>query len=199
MLVTDTPAVPLTEPLVAVTVAGPAAKALNKPLPLTVPTVVLLDVQVRVAAIGFPNWSRVVAVNCRVLPTITLAEDGLRVIVVRTGVADTTVAVVEPLTAPLVAVTVAEPTARALNKPLPLTVPTVVLLDVQVRVAAIGFPNWSKGEAVNWWVAPTATTAGVRLIAVRTGVAAKAAGTNPNDKPTIITAPNADKSVLFLI
>ena len=51
-------------PLEALIFAVPGATGVTKPVELTVATALLLEVQVSVAVIGFPRWSRVVAVNC---------------------------------------------------------------------------------------------------------------------------------------
>jgi len=87
--VTVTLAVPLTLPLVAVTVNGPPAvePAVNRPAVLIVPRPLTDQVNVGCGLIGLPNWSRPVALNCAVLSVCTKAEAGETVIVVRTGVA----------------------------------------------------------------------------------------------------------------
>ncbi|VVB96493.1 Uncharacterised protein [uncultured archaeon] len=50
---------------------------------------------------------------------------------------------------PLDAVIIVVPYSNAVNIPLELIVPAVVLLEVHVGVAEYGLPNWSFGEAVN--------------------------------------------------
>src|SRR5574341_1486177 len=81
--ITETKALPVTPPLVAVTVAVPAWLAVYTPVLGSIePTPVLLHVTV--AAIVSPNWSRVVAVKFCVLPLIRVTFDGETVIVVNT-------------------------------------------------------------------------------------------------------------------
>jgi hypothetical protein len=72
--------VPVCVSLVAVIVAVPAPTAVTRPLPDTVATALLSDAQVTVRPVRrVPPASRVVAVNCWVLPTTTLAVAGLTV------------------------------------------------------------------------------------------------------------------------
>ena len=67
--VTVTLAVPVIPPLVAVTVAEPAATAVSSPLPFTAAMAALLDVQVMVRpASTLPLASLSVATNCCVAP-----------------------------------------------------------------------------------------------------------------------------------
>ena len=151
-LVTVTLAVPLTLPLVAVTVKGPPAvgPAVNKPDPLMAPPPLTVQVKDGCGLTRLPNWSRPVAVNCCVLPVCTDALDGETVIVVRTGGA-VTVTLAVPLTLPLAAVTVKGPPAvePAVNKPAASIVPPPVTDHVNVGCGLIGLPNWSRPVAVN--------------------------------------------------
>ena len=87
---------PETAPLVALTVVVPAASAVNIPVVgFIVPAAVLELDHVTVAVMGAPYWSRVVAVNCWVLPAVIVGVRGETVIVVRTGGADTTIALLQ--------------------------------------------------------------------------------------------------------
>ena len=80
--VTVTVAVPLTLPLFALTVAEPVpeAEALYRPLLLTEPGPVDVQVKVGWVAIGLPNWSSAMALNCCVPPSATLTEVGVTTI-----------------------------------------------------------------------------------------------------------------------
>ncbi len=86
-------------------------------------------------------------------PTESVAVDGETVMLVNfavgVGVDAVTVTDAVPLTAPLAALIVAEPAAKAVNFPVLSMAPTVVLLLDQVTVADIGFPFWSLVAAVN--------------------------------------------------
>src|SRR5207245_1923765 len=86
-LVTVTLAVPLTPPLVAFTVKGPppVEPAVNNPDRLMVPPPLTDQANVGCGLLGLPNWSRPVAVNCRVPPVATEALEGETVMVVSTG------------------------------------------------------------------------------------------------------------------
>ena len=79
---TVTAAVPLTLPLFALTVAEPAPEegALYRPLLLTEPRPVEVQVKVGWVAIGLPNWSRATALNCCVPPSATLTGVGVTTI-----------------------------------------------------------------------------------------------------------------------
>ena len=138
-------------PLEALIFAVPGATGVTRPAELTVAIASLLEVQVSVAAMGFPRWSSFVAVNCWVAPSTTkLALNGEMVIVVRTGAVVTVMTegallVILPLEALIFAV----PGATGVTKPVELTVATALLLEVQVSVAVIGFPRWSRVVAVN--------------------------------------------------
>src|SRR5438046_4303945 len=78
--VTVMAAVPLCPSLVAVIVAEPATFPVTSPLGLTVATaVLLLDHAIVRPDSGFPFASFGVAVSCTVLPSFTLAGDGLTV------------------------------------------------------------------------------------------------------------------------
>ena len=150
-VVTVTLAVPLTLPLVAVTVKEPAVEpAVNKPAVLMVPPPLTVQVNVGCGLTGWPNWSRPVAVNCCVPPVCTDALAGATVIVVRTGGA-VTVTLAVPLTLPLAAVPVKGPPAvePAVNKPAASIVPPPVTDHVNVGCGLIGLPNWSRPVAVN--------------------------------------------------
>src|SRR5436190_499229 len=124
-------ALPLCPSLVAVIVAEPATLPVTSPLALTVATaVLLLDHAIVRPDSGFPLASFGVAVSCTVLPSFTLAGDGLTV-TEATGTGVTVIADV-PLLPSDVAVIVAEPATTPLTSPLPFTVVTEVLLLYQV-------------------------------------------------------------------
>lgn len=80
-----TVAVPRTLPLDAVIVVVPAARAVNKPALLIVPTLGLLLLHVMSAVIGFPFWSFVEAVKVLVLSDVSETEDGDTVMEVNIG------------------------------------------------------------------------------------------------------------------
>src|SRR5262249_27618973 len=85
--VTLTPAAPLAAPLVARTVAGPVplAGAGSRPLAFTDPGPPLSMDQVNGGCVAraLPNWSLLVAANCCVAPSTTVALAGLTTTVVR--------------------------------------------------------------------------------------------------------------------
>src|SRR5436190_860347 len=163
--------VPLCPSLVAVMVAEPATFPVTSPLGLTVATaVLLLDHAIVRPDSGFPFASFGVAVSCTVLPSFTLAGDGLTV-TEATGTGVTVIADV-PLLPSDVAVIVAEPSAPAVTNPVLLfTVATVVLsLDQVTTRPDNGLPLPSFGVAVSCRVCPTARLAGDGLtVTVATG------------------------------
>src|SRR3990172_2448212 len=73
---TVTIAVPVTDPLVAFSMAVPGLDAVNFPEASTVPTVLLLLDQVTVAVNVFPYWSFGVAVKVWLSPTIKDLDGG---------------------------------------------------------------------------------------------------------------------------
>src|SRR6266513_2125634 len=163
-------ALPLCPSLVAVIVAEPATFPVTSPLGLTVATaVLLLDHAIVRPDSGFPFASFGVAVSCTVLPSFTLAGDGLTV-TEATGTGVTVIADVPPLPSD-VAVIVAEPATTPLTSPLPFTVATEVLLLDQVTTRPVsGLPLASFGVAVSCRVCPTARLAGDGLtVTVATG------------------------------
>src|SRR6266513_3110686 len=163
-------ALPLCPSLVAVIVAEPAVTPLTSPLPFTVATAVLLLAHVTTRPVsGLPLASFGVAVSCTVLPSFTLAGDGLTV-TEATGTGVTVIADV-PLLPSDVAVIVAEPATTPLTSPLPFTVATEVLLLDQVTTRPVsGLPLASFGVAVSCRVCPTARLAGDGLtVTVATG------------------------------
>jgi len=161
--VTVTADVPLFPSLVAVTVAKPAARAVTRPVALTLAMVVSLLVHVTVRPVSvLPFASFRVAVSCAVWPTCTLGDAGLTV-TVATGTI-VTVIVDVPLFPSLVAVTVAVPPARAVTSPLALTRAIVVSLLLHVTVRPMsGLPLASFGVAVSCVVWPTCKLADVGL------------------------------------
>src|SRR5437660_4930369 len=149
-------AVPLCPSLVAVVVAGPATRPVTSPLAVTVAAAVfeLPHVTVRPVS-GMPFASLGVAVSCTVWPIYRVAEAGLTD-TEATGAGAGTVIAAVPLCPSLVAVIVAEPAARAVTSPLPLTVATVVLLEDHVITRPdSGLPLASCGVAVSCTVWPT--------------------------------------------
>jgi hypothetical protein len=155
--VTVIPAVPFLPSLVAVTIAGPAATPVTRPLPFTVATPVLLLAHVTTRPVrAFPFASRSVAVSCAVCPTGTLASVGATLTDATGGGGTVTVAV--PLCPSLVAVIVAEPAATPVANPLALTVawPALLLAHVTTRPDS-ALPLASRGVAVSWIVCPTLT------------------------------------------
>src|SRR5207302_1115490 len=146
--------------LVAVIVAEPTTRPVTSPLAVTVATAVfeLPHVTVRPVS-GLPFASLGVATSCTVWPTCTLALAGLTD-TEATGAGAGTVIAAVPLCPSLVAVIVAEPAARAVTSPLPLTVATVVLLEDHVITRPdSGLPLASCGVAVSCTVCPTGTLA----------------------------------------
>src|ERR1700688_4054695 len=158
-------AAPLWPPLVAVMVAAPGAMPVTRPLPATVATPGLLEVQVTtrpLSGLPFASWG--VAVSCGVCPVITLAETGLTV-TDATGTGATVSAAV-PLWPSLVAVMVAGPGAMPVTSPLTETVARLELLDVQVTTRPLnGLPSTSFGVAVSCVVCPAMTLAETGLTA----------------------------------
>src|SRR6266576_55299 len=152
--------VPLCPSLVAVIVAEPATFPVTSPLGLTVATaVLLLDHAIVRPDSGFPFASFGVAVSSTVLPSFTLAGDGLTV----TEATGTGVTVIRdvPLLPSDVAVIVAEPATTPLTSPLPFTVATEVLVLDQVTTRPVsGLPLASFGVAVSCTVCPATTLAG---------------------------------------
>ncbi len=148
--VTVTVAVPLTDPLEAVIIVAPAFFAVNMPVVGSiVPTVVLLLDHVIVATIVLLNWSRAVAVNDWVPPTVKDTVAGETVIVVNSVEGGETVTVAVPLTDPLDAFMVVVPADFAVNIPAESIIPTEVLLLDHVIVASIELLNWSSVVATN--------------------------------------------------
>jgi len=143
-------------PEVAVMVVLPAATAVASPLLLTVATAVLDELQVTCVVISLVEPSAYVpeAVNCLVFPAGTLGLAG--VTDMKDKVAGLTVRVVFPEILFEVAVTVVFPAARAVARPLPLTVATAVLDDLQVARLVMTWvvPSEYVPEAVNCLVFP---------------------------------------------
>ena len=133
--VTVTADVPLFPSLVAVIVVEPTATPVTTPVADTDATAAVLEVHVTTRPVRMvPVASFVVAVNCFVAPTATLAVAGATV-TVATG-ADTTTAAV-PLLPSDVAVMVAVPGATAVTTPLVETVAMAALLDVHVTTLLV--------------------------------------------------------------
>ena len=119
-------------PEVAVIVEVPAATAEARPLLLTVATDGFEELQVTCVLIPWlvPSEYVPVAVNCLVIPAGMLGLAGVTDMEDR--VAEFTVRVVVPEIFPKVAVTVEMPAVTAVARPLPLTVATKGLDELQV-------------------------------------------------------------------
>jgi hypothetical protein len=123
--------VPVCPSLVAVIVALPAATAVTNPSTDTVATPFALDDQVTTLPPRIRLWeSRNVAPSCWVLPSTTLADEGVTA-TVATG-AEVTVSGADPLMPSLVAAIVAEPTETAVTRPVGPTVAIVGWSDAQL-------------------------------------------------------------------
>ena len=124
-------------PEVAVMVAVPAATAVARPLPLTVATDGLEELQVTCVVTSrlVPSEYAPEAANCWVTPTGMLGLTGVTEMEDR--VAEVTVRVVLPEIVPEAAVMVAVPAAKAVAKPVLLTVATDGLEEVQVTRVVI--------------------------------------------------------------
>src|SRR5213592_664091 len=160
-VVTAIAAVPLCPSLVAVRVAEPTVLPVTSPLPLTVATDGLeLDQLTARPESVLPLASLSVAASCCVWPTWIVAEAG----VTATEATGTVVTVIEevPLCPSLVAVTAAEPVARPVTSPLPLTVATdgleldqltarpesvLPLASLSVAASCCVWPTWIVAEA----------------------------------------------------
>jgi hypothetical protein len=130
--VTVSPVFPEILPEVAVMVAVPVATAVARPLLLTVTTKLFDETQVVTS--GVISWlvpSEYVprAFNCWLTPAGTLGLAG--VTVMEDSVAEVTVKVMLPERLSKLAVMVAVPAATAVASPLPLTVATEVLDEIQ--------------------------------------------------------------------
>jgi hypothetical protein len=136
---------------VAEMVVLPDATAVASPLPLTVATDVLDEFQVTRVAITWVVPSEYVpeAVNCSVFPTGTLGFAG--VMDIEDRVARFTLKVVFPEMFPEVAAMVVVPDATVVAKPLPSTVATDELEEVQATrvVISLVVPSEYVPEAVN--------------------------------------------------
>jgi len=129
--------VPEVTVMVAVMIVVPAATAVARPLPSTVATDVLEEVQVTCVVISWlvPSEYAPEAANCWVTPTGMLGLTGVTDMEDR--VAEVTVRVVAPAIVPEIAVMIAAPGAAAVPRPLLLTVATDVLEEVQVTRVVI--------------------------------------------------------------
>src|SRR6266581_4519455 len=157
--------VPLLPSLVAVIVADPTATPATSPLPFT-PAIddgLLAHVIVRPVSV-FPFTSLGVAVSWVVCPTNTDADAGLTVTDATGSGPAVTVTAELPLCPSEVAVIVVEPATTPVTSPLPLTVPTALLLLAQLTVRPLRvLPFASFGVAVSWTVCPACTDADAGL------------------------------------
>ncbi len=162
--VTVIAAVPVCPSLVAVMVTGPpAVTPVTSPVDETVAMAALLVVHVTVRPVStFPAASVVVAVNCTVAPTFTVAVPGLTDTDVTGAAVAVTVIAAVPLCPSLVAVIVAVPAVTPVTSPVPDTVATPGALLAHVTVRPVStFAAASFVVAVNCTVCPTTTAAGV--------------------------------------
>src|SRR6266571_3441115 len=164
---TVTAELPLFPSLVAVMVTGPpAALPVTRPFASTVARVALLVPHVTVRPVSaLPAASFGVAVSCSVVPTITLAGDGVTS-TDATG-AGVTVRLDVPLLPSLVAVmTTGPPTLLPVTRPFASTVARVASLVPHVTVRPVSvLPFASFSVAVSCSVMPTATLAGAGVTA----------------------------------
>jgi hypothetical protein len=169
--VTVRDAVPVFPSLVAEIVTGPpgATPVTTPVLGLTVATAPLLELHVieRPVSVLLPA-SLVVATNCCVAPTCTVAEPGVTV-TVATGTSVTVIAEV-PVLPSLDAVIVAVPADTAVTSPLASTV-AAALSDDQDRARPVSTaPEASRVTPFNCCVFPTTTLADDGLtVTVATG------------------------------
>jgi hypothetical protein len=193
--VTVIEAVPVLFSLVAVIVVLPPPAAVTRPLPSTVATDVLLEVQVTVRPVRTMLLASLsVAVSCcvGVIPSARLAEAGLTV-TVATGIGLTVIAGVATLGADsLLAVIVAVPKPVAvtvmiapldvLTELAALSASTAGLLETQFTVRPIsGLPPASLGIAVSCWVWPSITG----VVAAESVRAATGTGMTVTDAPPV--------------
>ena len=190
--------VPETVPEVAVMVGAPAAKAVARPVLLTVATDVFEEFQVTCVVISrlVPSENVPVAVNCWVTPSGTLGILGVTgITTIEIKVPEFTVRIVLPETVPKVAVMVAVPPETAVASPLLLTVATSVFDEFQVACVVISklAPSEKVPMAVNCSVSPTAGigAAGVTVIEDRVaGVTVRVALPSiPPELAVMVTVP----------
>jgi spore maturation protein SpmB len=190
--------VPETVPEVAVMVAAPAAKAVARPVLLTVATDVFEEFQVTCVVISrlVPSENVPVAVNCWVTPSGTLGILGVTgITTIEIKVPEFTVRIVLTETVPKVAVMIAVPPETAVAKPLLLTVATSVFDEFQVACVVISklAPSEKVPMAVNCSVSPTAGigAAGVTVIEDRVaGVTVRVALPSiPPELAVMVTVP----------
>jgi len=143
-------------PEAALMVAEPVATAVARPLPLTVATDGLDEVQKTCLVRSWlvPSEYMPDAVNCWMAPTGTLGLAGVTDMEDR--IAEVTVRVVLPGMVPEMAVMVAVPATAAVAKPLRLTVATGVLDEIQMTSVVISWvvPSEYNPEAANCRVTP---------------------------------------------
>jgi hypothetical protein len=206
---TDTPAVPLLPPLVAVIVAVPVATAVTCPPLATETTLLLLLAQVTVRpASTVPLASFSVAVSCAVAPTVRLLVAG-DTVTVATGAGDgaATVTLAVPLIPSLDAVIMAAPIATAVTIPLDETVATLVFEDDHVTARPVSTVPLASSvvavSGVNWLGVSEAEEGDTRTVATGAGaaltVAAAVAVTRPavaeicvDPAATSVTIPESD-------
>jgi len=168
----------VTLPCFAVMVALPAATPVARPVALTEASASeapQVRPVVRVCVVPSLKWP--VAANCCVLPTVTEAVDGLRVIELRVTGAAVTVRTTPALTTlPCATVIVAGPAATPAARPVALTVASALdELQVKPVVRACVLPSLKWPVAENCWVLPTTTDADVGLRVIEVRVAGRAA------------------------
>jgi hypothetical protein len=159
-------------PLLALMLVVPAVSTVANPIPLTVATAVLLDVQVSapiVAAVPSVNVPPL-AENCCVVPRYALADDGVMESDASAGAV--TVKVVLAVTPFSDAVMIELPCAKLVAIPLAFSVVTTMLLEVQITAPEIlpVVPSEYEPVAVNVTGLPFGVEGarGLMLIAVNT-------------------------------
>jgi hypothetical protein len=159
-VLTVTDAAPVLVSLVAVICAEPAATAVTNPLlALTDATAEFeLDQLTTRPVRVLPFASRVVAVSCAVLPTVSVVEEG-ETVTVATGAGAGAITVTDalPVFPSLVAVTCAEPAATAVTNPVfAFTEATFEFeLDHVITRPVSVLPLASRVVAESWALAPT--------------------------------------------
>jgi hypothetical protein len=168
---------PTTLPLVALIVDVPAFTAVARPAALIVATVVVPDAHVTLPVRFCVELSLnvPVAVNCCVFPAATDGFAGVTAI--DDSVAAVTVNVVEPTTAPLVALIVEVPTFTAVAKPVALIVALAGVPDAHTTLFVTSWVELSLNVpvAVNCCVFPAATDGFTGATAIEVRVAEVAA------------------------
>ena len=184
----------------ALIVTAPAATPETRPLDDTVARDVFALDHVTAAPNTAPFWSRAVAVNWRVCPTVTVCDGPEITMEVSTGAAAVTAMsrVAEsdaPPETDACTVMLTDPLATAVTSPPWVIVAMFGALVAQMTVAAIGLPDWSSVVAANWTDCPTcsAAVAGVIETELRIGVGA---ATETVAVPDTLVGPTVASAVM---